>query len=262
MAATAVMGANIFILHEPPLTAIARLCPINALLLGYETTIRMIHQSPAQIYKAQQRGHFENAAQRWQATFNFGHYTAAGREPFSILKTVNDETLGPQQEIIRTEVNATLLLIPLVGAIAYAVNGEVQHAEPNEAVWLPLNGDITLTNPYESDLVNFLYIVFSNSFITEATTVSINLAERNVLSPFSLPGTLKAKMGLFDGRGEALYKLADKDNGLFLYIISGAFEVQGRLLEERDALALWNLGEADMEALSENAVILLLEIPR
>lgn len=221
----------------------------------------MIQQSPAQIYKAQQRGHFENEAQRWYATLNFEGYTAQGREPFGTLKTINDETLGPQQHIIRSGNDATLLLIPLVGAVTYSLNEETQHAEPNEAVWLPLNGSITISNPYESELINFIYIVFSNSFISEVATVGINLSERNVLSPFSLPGALKAKMGLFDGRGEATFNLSDKADGIFIYIISGAFEVQGRLLEERDALALWNLEETDMEALSENAVIMLFEMP-
>lgn len=221
----------------------------------------MIQQSPAQIYKAQQRGHFENEAQRWYATLNFETYTGQSREPFGTLKTINDETLGPGQHIMRSDDNATLLLIPLVGAVAYSLNQEVQYAETNEAVWLPFNGTITISNPYESELINFIYIVFSNNFISEAATVGINLSERNVLSPFSLPGTLKAKMGLFDGRGEAIFKLSNKADGVFIYIISGAFEVQGRLLEERDALALWNLEEADIEALSENAVIMLFEIP-
>lgn len=221
----------------------------------------MIQQSPAQIYKAQQRGHFENEVHRWYATLNFEGYAAEAREPFGTLKAINDETLGPKQQITRSETNATLLLIPLVGAITYTLNGESRHAEPNEAVWLPLNGSITVSNPYESELINYMYIVFSNIFITEPATVGINLSERNIFSPFSLPGTLKAKMGLFDGRGEALFKLSNKADGVFIYIVSGAFEVQGRLLKERDALALWNLEETDMEALSENAVIMLFEIP-
>jgi hypothetical protein len=37
--------------------------------------------------------------------------------------------------------------------------------------------------------------------------------------------------------------------------------VQGRLLENRDALSLWDTEEIDMEALSNDAVILLIEVP-
>lgn len=221
----------------------------------------MIQQAPAQIYKAALRGHFEDGRQRWLATLNFDHYQEASRKPVGQLTVCNDETLGPGQELIRTGSNQTVLLLPLVGAIEYAVNGAVLYAAPNEAAWIPLEGSISLKNPYEEELVNFLYLVFNEAHTEEPTTVSINFSQRNVLVPFSLPGNPRAKMGLFDGRAEALYTVKESGNIVFVYVISGAFEVNGRLLEERDALALYETNEADMEALSENALIILLELP-
>lgn len=221
----------------------------------------MIRQNPARIYKAQQRGLFENSMHRWEATFNFEQYQDASRTPFGTLQTLNDETLGPNQQLLRDVENGTVLLIPLVGALEYTLNNETAYVEINEAVWLPAEGIITLRNPYEQELINFLYIVFSHSLVSEPTTLSINLETQNSLNPFSLPGSIKAKMGLFNGREEALYPLLSPNNGLFVFVISGAFEVQGRLLEQRDGLALWQLEEADIEALSENAVILLFEFP-
>jgi quercetin 2,3-dioxygenase len=221
----------------------------------------MIHQAPAQLYTASKRGHFENACQRWQATLNFEGYQEASRKPVGQLSVCNDETLGPNETLIRTGKNQTVLLLPMVGAVAYIVDGKTLYAEPNEAAWIPLDGDIILKNPYEDALVSFLYLVFNEAHIEEPDTVSINLAERNVLVPFSLPGNPRAKMGLFDGRAEALYTVKDMGNIIFVYVISGAFEVNGRLLEERDALALYETTEGDMEALSENALIILLELP-
>nr|WP_322625928.1 hypothetical protein [uncultured Flavobacterium sp.] len=221
----------------------------------------MIRQNPARIYKAQQRGLYENSNHRWEATFNFESYQDASRSPFGALQILNDETLGPKQQLTRNVENGNILLIPLVGALEYSLNGEIAYVETNEATWLPAEGNLILRNPYEEELINFLYIVFSHSIVTEAETLSINLDSRNSLNPFSLPGSIKAKMGLFDGRQEALYPIQNPNNGLFVFVIAGAFEVQGRLLEHRDGLALWQLEEADMEALSENAVLLLFELP-
>jgi hypothetical protein len=38
-------------------------------------------------------------------------------------------------------------------------------------------------------------------------------------------------------------------------------EVQYRLLQAGDGLALWNLAEIEMEALSKEAIILVMEVP-
>lgn len=221
----------------------------------------MINNTPARIYKAQQRGLFENSNQRWEATFNFEQYHDPHRTPFGVLQILNDETLAAGKSITRLVENGTVLLIPLVGTIAYTIDGETAYAETNEAAWLPASDNIVLSNPYGKELINFLYIVFSHSIINEPVTVSLNLEQRNYLTPFSLPGSVKTKIGLFNGRGERIHRLQSHNNGLFVFIIAGAFEVQGRLLEARDGLALWQLEEADVEALSENALLLLIEFP-
>lgn len=44
-------------------------------------------------------------------------------------------------------------------------------------------------------------------------------------------------------------------------MLEGAFEVQGTLLHARDGLALWETDEVEMEALSNDAIILLVELP-
>ena len=43
-------------------------------------------------------------------------------------------------------------------------------------------------------------------------------------------------------------------------VIEGAFEVHGRLLHARDGLALWDTSIAEIEALSNDAIILLVEL--
>ena len=49
--------------------------------------------------------------------------------------------------------------------------------------------------------------------------------------------------------------------GLFVFVIEGAFEVQYRLLHPRDRLVLWEADTIEWEALSNDAVILVIEMP-
>lgn len=119
---------------------------------------------------------------------------------------------------------------------------------------------VQIKNPYEGDLINYLYIVLKGVSTVNFGLSQADLEIRNTLHPFIQHGIFGC-MGIFDGRKETLHKIKDSNNGVFVFVINGAFEVNGRLLEERDALALWETEEADIEALSENAIILLFEVP-
>jgi len=67
-------------------------------------------------------------------------------------------------------------------------------------------------------------------------------------------------MGQFDCRAEATLLVSKPGNALFAYAIEDEFEVQYRLMHARDGLVLWDLDETGLEALSNNAIIMLIEI--
>lgn len=67
-------------------------------------------------------------------------------------------------------------------------------------------------------------------------------------------------IGKFAGREEATYQILNP-SGLFAFVIAGEFEVQYRLLQAGDGLALWGLQQVELEALSNDAIILLVEVP-
>lgn len=55
--------------------------------------------------------------------------------------------------------------------------------------------------------------------------------------------------------------MKSKRNSLFVFVIQGVFEVQGRLLHARDGLGLWDEeNEVELEALSNDAIVLLTEL--
>ncbi|WP_409034090.1 hypothetical protein [Runella sp.] len=68
-------------------------------------------------------------------------------------------------------------------------------------------------------------------------------------------------MGKFGGREEGIYTVRNPErNGVFIFVIEGAFEVQNRLLHPRDGLSLTHVTEVEFEALSNDAILLVLEV--
>ena len=67
-------------------------------------------------------------------------------------------------------------------------------------------------------------------------------------------------LGRFAGRHETEYKVQHAGSHLFAYVLAGAFEFEGRLLHEKDGLALWDMATLELEALSNNALVLVLEL--
>jgi redox-sensitive bicupin YhaK (pirin superfamily) len=231
--------------------------------------------SKGKIFPAAERGHTETSRFRSYHTFSCGSYRNEAKQPFGPLYLLNDDTLaGGQSLTLPVEEETDLILLPVVGALVYRDSlgnecciraGEAQHYALRQGV------TAEIINPYEEALVNFLqFRVRSSAFAASVPGVISFDIEKNrnkLLQLFTgvqqINNNRACKricIGKFDGRKEAAYQLSDPRNGVFVFVVQGAFEVQHRLIETRDGLALWELQEIEMEALSNHAIILLLEI--
>jgi len=166
--------------------------------------------------------------------------------------------------------------LPVMGAIAYkdsSGNDNIIAAGQVEILTVNKGETIEISNPFDEGLVNFLQIWIKADKITG--TEGSYLSTYNVykcidcllkISPASL-GTSALPFSVFirkfNGRGETTYHFKNENSGLFVLAIEGAFEVERQLLHERDSLALWETGKAEMEALSNDndAIILVIEPP-
>lgn len=233
----------------------------------------MIKQNPAQIFKAHTRDRIENETHRLQATFNFNEFSAGTKNTFGALTALNDETLAPKKAIERKLPPETLVMVlPLVGAVQCTFTAkEPTIVVPGEAFSFSTKqgATINIENPYDESLVNFIFITFSNIYPPDVLLpddfliARTNLSEKNVFHKLLevIHSGFSTQLALFSGRAENNYHITNKSNAVFAFVISGAFEIQGRLLEERDGLGLWGIEEVEIEALSENAILLLIEIP-
>lgn len=70
----------------------------------------------------------------------------------------------------------------------------------------------------------------------------------------------RISLGLFTGRSETVYMPVQKQPTITTaFVLQGAFEPEGRLLHKADALSVYNAPTLEMEALSNQAILLLIE---
>jgi hypothetical protein len=230
----------------------------------------MLTQTAAQIYLEGLRGEFQADGFRSLRTFNFEAYRSADRGPFGPLEVLNDETLMPEcSHVLQVKEFCQVILLPVVGAIEVEEQGrEPRFVNSGEALFLLAAPDevYTITNPYPDEAINYLQIrvnggpFLSTPMSSTGITVQFDLSEKNALLPVRGHNGSSAHLfiGQYDGRAEGIFTNWNSGNDTFIFVIEGAFEVQNRLLERRDGLALVNAEEVGFEALSNGAIILII----
>nr|WP_295929220.1 hypothetical protein [uncultured Dyadobacter sp.] len=216
------------------------------------------------------RGQFQTDGFRSARTFNFEEYHATDRQAFGTLEVLNDETLLQEcsTELV-VEQFCQVILLPLVGAVEIEEKGgEPTYVNSGEALFLLVSPDkhYTITNPYPDEAINYLQIRINDTeFLStpmplSGINVPFDLSKKNVLLP--VPGYTGSSahffIGQYDGRAEGIFTGWNVGHSAFIFVIEGAFEVQNRLLERRDGLALDNVEAIEFEALSNGAILLVI----
>jgi redox-sensitive bicupin YhaK (pirin superfamily) len=231
----------------------------------------------AQIYKSDSRGISEDESFKRLSIFNFEHHFDESRKPFGSLLALNEETLGAKHKIFRhVEKDTEIIIIPLAGALHYSDSlGNEDIIETEQIRIFSANDGMsyTLENPYGEDLVNFLQIWIDPAGNAEAGSQQqkFTYPGKNNLFPI-FTGTpddtilnirqhAQGLLGIFDAHKQSGYTLQNPGNGLFVFAISGAFKCKDHSLETHDGLALSGLESVEFEALSENALLLVIETP-
>ena len=238
----------------------------------------MVQQSEGKMFLASDRGRSEQDWFRSYHTFNFGMYHQAHKKPFGPLYVLNDDTLtGGSHFIHFVEEASYVVVLPTVGAIVYSDSaGNKMVAEAGEALMrtVPKGTTFELSNPYEQERISFIQLWFKHPHDKETFSKVHHCCfdldkNKNGLIPLlaSQPGAAlqhagvhKIEIGMFSGRQEVMYTTAKPENGVFVFVLEGAFEVQYRMLERRDGLCLWDIREIEIEAHSEDAILLIIEL--
>jgi redox-sensitive bicupin YhaK (pirin superfamily) len=68
-------------------------------------------------------------------------------------------------------------------------------------------------------------------------------------------------MGIFDAGREFVYDLKRPGNGIYLFVIKGAFLLDGHRLEARDGLGITDTKEIRLKAAEPGSQILIMDVP-
>lgn len=215
-------------------------------------------QTEGIIYLAENRACFQTDTFRSYLTLPNLDSTYA----FTSIIKFADNTLSSQQtSIIIADDDYVVILLPLVGAVEvfYQKDNNILNSGEVACFSIKNQDEIHIQNPYEKELINYLEIwikpekkmpygqYFYKFDLEKNNNTFFQIAENQLIKNFF--------MGKFGGREEGILPI---ENGVFVFIINGVFEVQNRLLEARTGLLLWNLEKLEIEGLAYENIILVI----
>lgn len=192
----------------------------------------------------------------------------AGRTPFGSLVAVNEHTLkeGKTLPFVHVE-SLKVLLIPVAGELHYSTSDVDYTIDVGQAsyVSLPSGTPLEFSNRYTSSSINFLQICLraeENTDTISHLSCTFDLDDsREELVALTVASEERFLIGRLRGRQEVIVRKELPRSGIFVYEIGGTCEVQERLLLPGDALSLINVETIEFEALTQEAIVFVAEVP-
>ncbi|KGE13399.1 pirin family protein [Sphingobacterium deserti] len=230
-----------------------------------------------QFHAADSRGDANHGWLRSRHTFSFSNYYEPDRMNFGTLRVLNDDHVAAGMGFgTHAHDNMEIISIPL--------SGDLEHRDSMGNVEIIRNGDIQVMsagtgikhseyNKSKEEPVKFLQIwVVPNQRDVEPRydQLTLNPQDRlntfqQVLSPFPddegvwLHQDAWFSLSKFELGVEKTYRLKGEGTGLYVFNLSGAIEVDGQRLSARDGLAITDVKDVAVKAVSE-AEFLLMEV--
>lgn len=232
----------------------------------------------AVLHKAESRGLADHGWLKSYHTFSFANYYNPERVNFGVLRVLNDDTVAPGMGFgTHPHENMEIISIPL--------EGDLEHQDSMGNTTVIKHGDIQVMsagtgvkhseyNKNKDSLVKFLQIwVFPNkkNVTPRYDQITLNVEDRhNKLQQILSPNAEDAGvwihqnawfyMGNFDKNFTTNYKVHDKKNGLYVFVLKGNIAVGEQNLETRDGYGIWNFDSVKITSKSDSE-ILLMEVP-
>lgn len=67
-------------------------------------------------------------------------------------------------------------------------------------------------------------------------------------------------MGTFDAGRHVTYRMNKKNTGVYIFVLEGNIDVQGKTLSRRDGIGVWDVEQVEIQSVS-NSSILTIEVP-
>ena len=231
------------------------------------------------LHKADSRGHANHGWLDSHHTFSFANYYNPERMHFGVLRVLNDDYVSEGMGFgTHPHDNMEIISIPL--------EGDLEHKDSMGTVATIKHGDIQVMsagtgiqhseyNKNKEKPVKFLQIwVFPNkrNVTPRYDQISLNLKDRhNTLQQILSPNQDDAgvwihqdawfHLGSFDKDFKMDYKIKKQGNGVYAFVLKGDISINGIDLNQRDGLGIWDTDKLEITANSQDAEILLMEVP-
>jgi redox-sensitive bicupin YhaK (pirin superfamily) len=231
------------------------------------------------LHKASTRGHANHGWLNSYHSFSFANYYNPDRMHFGVLRVLNDDQVQQGMGFgTHPHDNMEIISIPL--------EGDLEHKDSMGNVATIKHGDIQVMsagtgiqhseyNRNKDIPVKFLQIwLFPNkkNVTPRYDQLSLQQADRHnrlqqILSPSAedegvwIYQDAWFHMGTFDKDQSTKYSIKKNGNGVYAFILKGQWEIAEQNVEERDGLGIWDTNEITLKALTQDAEILLMDIP-
>jgi redox-sensitive bicupin YhaK (pirin superfamily) len=230
------------------------------------------------LHKANTRGHANHGWLDSHHTFSFANYRNPERMNFGVLRVLNDDIVAGGKGFGRhPHDNMEIISIPL--------QGDLEHQDSMGNKTVIKQGDVQVMsagtgvqhseyNKNKDAEVRFLQIwMFPNKKNVTPRYDQITL-ERNksnnrfqqILSPNAEDEGVWVHqnawfyIGDLEAGCEETYKLHDKKNGVYAFVLEGEVNISGQDLEKRDGYGVWDTDSISISA-SKDAKVLLMDVP-
>jgi redox-sensitive bicupin YhaK (pirin superfamily) len=230
------------------------------------------------LHKANTRGVADHGWLKSYQSFSFAGYYNPDRINFGALRVLNDDIVtGGMGFGEHPHDNMEIISIPL--------SGELQHKDSMGNTSTIKSGEIQVMsagtgiyhseyNPDKTNPAKFLQIwLFPNKRNVEPRYDQITLANRDIKNDFVQILSPKSddegvwiyqnawfNLANFDADYSQTYTLHQQGGGVYIFVLSGKIEVDGRVLETRDGFGIWETESFNVKA-TEDATFLLMEVP-
>jgi redox-sensitive bicupin YhaK (pirin superfamily) len=231
------------------------------------------------LYPSSSRGHADHGWLQSRHSFSFASYFDPQRIRFGALRVLNDDRVAPGMGFgEHPHDNMEIISIPLSGAL--------EHRDSMGNRTVIRHGDIQVMsagtgvqhseyNHSRTEPVEFLQIwVFPDTRNVPPRYDQVTLDEQDrrnrlqqILSPDPdaegvwIHQSAWFQLGSFDKGVETTYALRQTNNGVYAFVIRGDFDLDDTRLSERDGAGITETETIRLKSLSDDAEILLMEVP-
>lgn len=233
---------------------------------------------PSLLHLAKNRGFRNHDWLQTAHSFSFANYWDPNKMGFGVLRILNDDTIAAGQGFdLHPHRDMEIVTIPLSGSLKHEDNkGHKGVIGPGAVQVMSAGTGIVHSefNASETEPVSLFQLWIEPDQLDHDPRYEdkqFPAASKNefqlLVSPDERDGSLMVhqqafiSLGQFDAGVRKTYDVRRKNNGVYLMVVEGGVEIDGKTLGERDAIGIWETDKIEIHIKKQDSRILLIEVP-